>query len=107
MCPTDAIVGGIEQFPEEEEKVSDLVASAYTFSTGLACLVFPIVGSALVKSFGFRMGFDIISIVLVLNSVLYLVSAIVDWRKERKELARFSQEAEEKRHLLSDEGDLV
>ena len=58
------------------------------------------------KSLGFRMAYDIVSIVLFLNSALYRVSTIVDWRKERKGQARVLEEAGEEKLLLSFRGDL-
>ena len=72
LCPTDAVVGGIRKFPLEEARVSDIVGSMYNLLYGVASLLFPIAGSALVKSVGFRSGFDIISIGLLINATVYL-----------------------------------
>ena len=49
----------------------------------MGLLVFPIIGSALVKAVGFQSAFDIFSLVLLINSSIYLVSTMIDWREER------------------------
>ena len=85
LCPTDAIVGALEVYPQEETKVADLVSSAYNALYGVGTLIFPIIGSALVRKLGFRRAFDVISIVLLVTSCLYLVSTVLDWRKEKRE----------------------
>ena len=48
------------------------------------------------KSVGFRSGFDIISIGLLINSTVYLVSVKREWEKERE---AHSAEQEEERFL--------
>ena len=53
LCVPDAITGGISKFPDEAAKVTDLTSSLFFFSLGLALLVGPIIGSALVKGVGF------------------------------------------------------
>ena len=85
LCPTDAIAGGIKVFPLQEAKVADIVGSTYNALFGAGTLVFPIIGSAVVKGEGFRLGIDIISIALLLNGLAYLVCTIADWRREKKE----------------------
>lgn len=83
LCPADAIRGGIKSFPQEEAKVSDLIASIYNVFFGLNTFLFPIIGSGMVKSCGFRTAMDSISIVLLLNSLLYLISTLSDWKREK------------------------
>ena len=99
LCPTDAVMGGMKKFSDNEAKVSDIVGSLYTLSIGVGNLIFPIVGSALVKSAGFRSGFDIIGVVLLVNSGVYLVSTMKEWKKEREEGAGLEQEEEHSRLL--------
>lgn len=111
LCPTDAIIGGIKNFPQFEEKVSDLVSSIYTFSLGFTSLIFPIIGSAIAQAVGFRLTIDIMSIILLINASVYLTSTIVDWRREKANkrekidkvllaLRKLLAEEEEKKGLL-------
>ena len=76
------MIGGIKEFPHEEARVGDIVGSLYNFLYGISSLLFPIVGGALVKSVGFRWAIDIISIVLLTNGIIYLISVTREWRKE-------------------------
>ena len=81
LCPTDAIAGGIKVFPLQEAKVADIVGSTYNALFGAGTLVFPIIGSAVVKGEGFRLAIDIISIALLLNGLIG-VSGLYDCRLE-------------------------
>ena len=96
LCPTESVIGGIKAYPLEEARVADIVGSLYNLLFGLSTLVFPIAGSALVKSVGFRLSFDIISIGLLLNGMVYFVSGLKEWRKEREERSVLEEES----HLI-------
>lgn len=62
----------------------------YNVLFGSNTLVYPIVGSALVEWLGFRAAYDVISMVLLVNSLLYLVFTAKDWKMERNEKAKSS-----------------
>ena len=50
-----------------------MVSSLFNFIFGISTFVFPIMGSALAESVGFRLAFDIVSLVVVASSSAYLV----------------------------------
>lgn len=62
----------------------------YNVLFGSNTLVYPIVGSALVEWLGFRAAYDVISMVLLVNSLIYLVFTAKDWKMERKERVKSS-----------------
>ena len=62
---------------------------------GFTTLLFPIVGSALVQHFGFRLALDLVSIALLLNSSIYVGFTIKDWISERKEAEQRRQEEDQ------------
>ena len=71
---------------------------------GFTTLVFPIIGSALVEHFGFRLTLDLVSIGLLLNSMVYVISTLKDWRSERRENENQRQQTivEETERLVQD-----
>lgn len=82
MCSTlsapEALRGGLKTYPNEQAKLSDYVSSVAMFMVGLTNLVFPIIGGALVQHFGFRLTLDLVSIALLLNSLVYVLSTMKD-----------------------------
>lgn len=73
------------------------------FILGATSLFFPIIGSFLVQHIGFRKSLDLMSFLLLLNSIIYLMSTVFDWRKEKNEpvtLIFTTEEEEEERRLL-------
>ena len=99
LCPSDAIAGGIKRFPLDSVKVSDFVSSFYSFLFGVCTFIFPIIGSALVEHLGFRAAIDSISGVLLVNSTLYFVSCLSDWKQESREMIKHEAIA----HTMDDE----
>ena len=57
------------------------MASVYNLLLGVGCLTFPDIGSVVVKSLGFKLGMDVISIVLSVNCCVDVLSTVGDWRK--------------------------
>lgn len=76
------------------------MASANNFLFGFSTLVFPIVGSALVDWLGFRRACDVLSIVLLLNALIYFIVTVQDWHEERKEAHIYHIQEEEERALF-------
>ena len=71
---------------------------------GFGILVFPIIGSSLVENLGFRVAIDVTSMVLLINSRVYLAATLGDWRKERRERDRSQlSQGEDERHLLRED----
>ena len=57
------------------------MASVYNLLLGVGFLAFPVVRSVVVKSLGFRLGMDVLSIVVSVNCCVYVLSTVGDWRK--------------------------
>ena len=62
--------------------MNDFAASIYNLLFGLGNLAYPILGSALVEWLEFRAAFDVISMVLLINSLVYLIFTFKDWKTE-------------------------
>ena len=84
FCVVEGINGGKSVYPHQENRIADLVSSLYFTIYGVFMLLFPIIGSALVERIGFRYSLDIIGLVLLINSIVYLLSTIRDWKETEK-----------------------
>ena len=78
----EAMSAALWWYPEEQERIADLISSIYFTLYGIIMFVFPIVGSALNEAIGFRYAMDVIGLVLLANASVYFISTIIDKKKE-------------------------
>ena len=80
----DAAVGGIQEFPEHRQEVSDIVTSTSVSMLGMNSLISPLLSSALNKYCGFRAMMDWLLLIQVISGVAYITSTLTDWAHEAR-----------------------
>ena len=79
----ESLAGAVAAFPDLPIQATDRTFSVYYSLFGLVMGLFPLSASALNKSLGFRVFFDIFSALMLLIALLFTGSCLYDYTKEK------------------------
>ena len=88
LFPAYVIVEGLEgasvKYPDERERIGDLISSLYQTGEGVSFLCFPVLGSALYEVVGFESAMDVEAAVFIVNALIFTLLTSLDLRSEKR-----------------------